>query len=96
MSDAEAEEYNTRGFVPKFSPQGSYWLVRCPCCGDPVEVLQINCRIFNHSALGPHSSKEACDAYRRLHPEACAKPFFFDGTYLRALEYSDGTPDYSH
>lgn len=96
MADAEEQEYNARGFILKNSLQGSYWLVKCPCCRNPVEVLQINCRIFNHSTLGPHSSKETCDAYRMAHPDACAKPFYFDGSQIYALVYNDGSPDYTH
>ena len=90
MSDADEREYNLKGFIRK----GQIWVVKCPCCGDPVEVLEINCRIFNHSKLGPHSSESLCDAYRRERPGSCAMPFYFDGVELYAL-VKDGKPDYT-
>lgn len=90
MTDADEREYDQKGFIRK----GQSWVVKCPCCDGPVEVLEINCRIFNHSKLGPHSSKSMCDAYRLANPESCAMPFYFDGAELYAL-VKDGMPDYT-
>lgn len=58
-------------------------IVDCPHCKSPVEIVQLNCRIFRHGILrsngtqiGPHSSKELCDFYvanDKIY--GCGKPF---------------------
>lgn len=59
------------------------FLITCPHCSEPVEILQINCRIFRHAVyketmrqLSPHASREKCE--RLLEQKmvyGCAKPF---------------------
>lgn len=60
--------------------------VICPHCGDIIEILEINCKIFRHGVfkdtliqIEPHLSKLECD---RLFKEdrifGCGKPFIID------------------
>ena len=58
-------------------------IIDCPHCNCPMEIVQLNCRIFRHGILrsngmqiGPHSSKELCDYYvtnNKIY--GCGKPF---------------------
>ena len=58
-------------------------IIDCPHCNCPMEIIQLNCRIFRHGILrsngtqiGPHSSKELCDYY--INNDliyGCGKPF---------------------
>ena len=45
-------------------------VVTCPHCQIPVEIEQLNCRIFRHGTLknngqqmNPHETKEVCDYF---------------------------------
>lgn len=53
------------------------FMVMCPQCNMPYEVISINCQIFRHSGnLGPHATKEQCDAERNKNPHlGCCLPF---------------------
>lgn len=55
----------------------------CPHCGQMIEIIELNCRIFrcgilkaDYTQIGPHLSKLECD---RLAAEnlifGCGKPF---------------------
>lgn len=58
-------------------------LVTCPHCRIFIEILELNCRIFrcgmlkeNFTQIGPHLSKEACDALVQADAiYGCGKPF---------------------
>ena len=59
------------------------FIIDCPHCNCPMEIVQLNCRIFRHGILrsngtqiDPHSSKELCDYYvanDKIY--GCGKPF---------------------
>jgi len=45
-------------------------IIDCPHCNCPMEIIQLNCRIFRHgifksnnTQINPHASKEECDYY---------------------------------
>jgi len=63
-------------------------IIDCPHCKCPMEIVQLNCRIFRHGILrangaqiNPHSSKELCDYYvanDKIY--GCGKPFKIEKT----------------
>lgn len=60
------------------------FVARCPHCDQWMEIIQLNCKIFRHGNLPPHSKKQVCDRYRdnpRL--PGCGGPF-------RVVEAKDG------
>jgi hypothetical protein len=58
-------------------------VVTCPHCQIPVEIEQLNCRIFRHGTLkhngqqiNPHETKEVCDYFVDNNMiYGCGKPF---------------------
>ena len=58
-------------------------IIDCPHCNCPMEIVQLNCRIFRHGILkanntqiNPHASKELCDYYiNNGLIYGCGKPF---------------------
>jgi len=58
-------------------------IVTCPHCKEPVLIKEVNCAIFRHGIyknsgkqIGPHSSKEKCEALVRDGKiYGCGKPF---------------------
>ena len=58
-------------------------VVICPHCQIPVEIEQLNCRIFRHGTLkhngqqiNPHETKEVCDYFVDNNMiYGCGKPF---------------------
>lgn len=39
------------------------FVAQCPHCQQWMEIVQLNCKIFRHGNLPPHSKKEVCDRY---------------------------------
>ncbi len=70
-------------------------IVICPHCGDPIEILEVNCAIFRHAwiietnqQLDPHAPKEVCDrllAAGFLY--GCGKPFRLENGKAVACDY---------
>lgn len=58
-------------------------LVKCPHCGEPVIIQQINCGIFRHGVykktgkqINPHLEKAKCDSLiKKGYIYGCGKPF---------------------
>ncbi len=58
-------------------------IVKCPHCGQHIEIVEINCAIFRHGVLkdsgtqiDPHSSEEMCNKYVEENLiYGCGKPF---------------------
>lgn len=58
-------------------------IVLCPHCGDYVEILELNCRIFRHGVykknmtqINPHMPRPDCEALITNNEiYGCGKPF---------------------
>jgi hypothetical protein len=60
------------------------YIVECPHCSQPIEILELNCRIFrcgvfksNFQQIDPHLPKERCDLLvymRKIY--GCGRPFY--------------------
>lgn len=58
-------------------------IVYCPHCFEPIEILELNCRIFRHAIykhnyqqIDPHMSQKDCeDLIKQGVVYGCAKPF---------------------
>jgi hypothetical protein len=74
--------------VSKVTKDGKVFIFKCPHCSEYVIVgkKETNCCIFRHGVfkkngkqVGPHESKNKCDAYKKKNEVyGCCKPFKFN------------------
>ena len=58
-------------------------IVKCPHCGDPIEIVEINCAVFRHGfslvnmqQINSHASREECERLlANNNAIGCCKPF---------------------
>lgn len=69
--------------------------INCPHCGLDLEILEINCKIFRcgvykntFKQIYQHLNKKECDALKSKDLiYGCSKPFYYDGSVLKIIDY---------
>lgn len=70
-------------------------IVTCPHCGEYVEIIELNCRIFRHGVykknmtqINPHMPQPECEALVKADEiYGCGKPFRINAITAEICDY---------